>query len=89
MEPLDVAAVVAVGVYALFAVHFGRVNVRLLASHILLKVKVSFDGDFCRRTNGLRLLQWERLCIISVVNYRVHLSGHLADEGHQDGLISA
>ena len=89
LEPLDVAAVVAVGVYALFSVHFGWVYVGLLACDILFKVKVSFDGDFGRRTNCLRLLQWERLCIISVVNYGVHLSGHLADEGHQDGLISA
>ena len=56
LEPLDVAAVVAVGVYALLSVHFGRVYVGLLVRDILLKIKVSFDGDFGRRTNVLRLL---------------------------------
>lgn len=89
LEPLDVAAVVAVGVDTLFSVHFCRVNVGLFVGDILFKVKVSFDGVFRWFSDVRRLSQWERLCVITIVNYRVHLGGHLADERHQDGLVSA
>ena len=89
LEPLDVAAVVAVGVNTLFSVHFCRVDVGLFVGDILFKVKVSFDGDFRWCADVWRLSQWERLCVITVVNYRVHLGGYLADERHQDGLVSA
>ena len=89
LEPLDVAAVVAVGVDTLFSVYFSRVNVGLFVGNILFKVKVSFDGVLCWFPSVLRSSQWERLCVISIVNYRVHLGGHLADERHQDGLVSA
>ena len=89
LEPLDVAAVVAVGVNTLFSVHFCRVNVGLFVGNILFKVKVSFDGVLCWLPDVCRLSQWERLCVITVVNYRVHLGGHLADERHQDGLVCA
>ena len=42
LEPLDVAAVVAVGVTAFFPVNFCRVYVGLLTCDILLKVKLFF-----------------------------------------------
>lgn len=82
LEPLDVAAVVAVGVDTLFSVHFCRVNVGLFVGDILLEVKDSLYHIFGWSSNVLRQPDRKRLIVIRKVDEGVHLGGHLAYEGN-------
>ena len=89
LEPLDVTAVVAVGVDTLFSVNFCRVNIGLFVSNILFKVKVRLVSHFNWCGSVQRLTISSVMRHLRVVNYRVRLGGRLAYERHQDGLVSA